>query len=51
VLAGTGIWLVVGDHSGEAASEPTARATPRPRFDVLPALGARAGSLDVRMTF
>lgn len=51
VLAGTGIWLVVGDHSGEAATEPTARATPRPRFDVLPALGAHAGSFDVRMTF
>jgi hypothetical protein len=51
VLAGSGIWLVVGDHTGEAATEPSARATPKPRFDVLPALGARAGSLDVRMTF
>jgi hypothetical protein len=50
VLAGTGIWLVVGDHSGEAASDTTAKAT-RPKFDVLPALGAHAGSVDVRMTF
>jgi hypothetical protein len=51
VLAGAGIWLVVGDHGGDAASEPTAKASSRPRFDVLPALGARAGSLDVRMTY
>jgi hypothetical protein len=52
VLAGTGIWLVVGDHGSDAAAEPTAKAAaPRPRFDVLPALGPRAGSLDVRMTF
>jgi hypothetical protein len=53
VLAGTGIWLVVGDHSGDGAAEPTptARATPKPHFDVLPALGAHAGSLDVRLTF
>ncbi len=51
VVAGTGIWLVVSDHSADAAPEPTAKATPRPRFEVLPSLGARAGSLDVRMTF
>jgi hypothetical protein len=50
VLAGTGIWLVVGDHSGDAP-EPVAKAPPRPRFDVLPSLGMRAGSVDVRMTF
>lgn len=52
VLAGTGIWLVVGDHSGDAP-EPSAAAkgTPRQRFDVLPSVGARAGSVDVRMTF
>jgi hypothetical protein len=52
VLAGTGIWLVVGDHSGDAP-EPaaTAKRTTRPRFDVLPSLGAHAGSVDVRMTF
>ena len=52
VLAGTGIWLVVGDHSGDQPPEPSAaKAYPRPRFDVLPSLGPRAGSLDVRMTF
>jgi hypothetical protein len=51
VLAGTGIWLVLSDHGGDPAVEPAAKATPRPRFDVLPALGARAGSLDVRLTF
>jgi hypothetical protein len=50
VLAGTGIWLVVGDHSGDAP-EPAAKAPPRPRFDVLPSIGGRAGSVDVRMTF
>jgi hypothetical protein len=50
VLAGTGIWLVVGDHGGDATAEPTAKAT-RPRFNVLPAFGARAGTLDVRLTF
>jgi hypothetical protein len=50
VLAGTGIWLVVGDHSGDAP-EPVAKTARRPRFDVLPSLGAHAGSLDVRMTY
>jgi len=50
VLAGTGIWLVVGDHSGEPATEPSAKAN-RPRFDILPALGPHAGNLDVRMTY
>jgi hypothetical protein len=52
VLAATGIFLVVGDHSGEAASDTTAEATPRkPHFDLLPSLGPRAGSVDVRLTF
>jgi hypothetical protein len=51
VLAGTGIWLVVGDHSGDAPAETAAKAKPRPRFDVLPAFGPGAGRLDVRMTF
>jgi hypothetical protein len=50
VLAGTGIWLVVGDRSGDAP-EPVAKAPPKPRFDLLPSIGRRAGSLDVRMTF
>jgi hypothetical protein len=50
VLAGTGIWLVVGDHSGDSP-EPVAKAPLRPRFDVLPSLGAHAGSLAVRMTY
>jgi hypothetical protein len=50
VLAGTGIWLVVGDHSGDTA-EPVAKTPPRPKFDVLPSIGSRASSLDVRMTF
>jgi len=50
VLAGTGIFLVVGDHSGEASTE-TAAAPTKPKFDLLPSLGAHAGSLDVRMTF
>jgi hypothetical protein len=51
VLAGTGIWLVVGDHSGEASSDTTAKATPRPKFDLLPSLGPRASGVDFRMTF
>jgi hypothetical protein len=49
VLAGAGIWLVVGDHSGDASAESTAKA--KPRFDVLPAFGPRGGSLDMRMAF
>jgi hypothetical protein len=53
VLTGTGIWLVLSDHGGgsDVPSEPTARARARPKLDVLPALGARSGSVDVRMTF
>jgi hypothetical protein len=52
VLAGTGIWLVVGDHSGDAPSDSTAKAAyPKPKFDVLPSFGPRAGNIDVRLTF
>ncbi len=53
VLTGTGIWLVLSDHGSgsDAPTEPAARATPRPKLDVLPALGSRSGSLDVRVTF
>ena len=52
VLTGTGIWLVLSDHgAGDAPSEPSAKATPRPKFDVLPALSTRSGSVDVRLTF
>jgi hypothetical protein len=51
VLAGTGIWLVVGDHSGDAPAESTAKAKPRPRFDVLPSIGPHAGSVDVLVAF
>ena len=44
VLTGTGIWLVLSDHgSGNDATppaEPAAKAS-RPKFDVLPAIGAR----------
>jgi hypothetical protein len=53
VLAGTGIWLVVGDHSGDGASgDTTAKAAPpRPKWEVLPSVGPRAGSVDLRLTF
>ncbi|HEX3772032.1 MAG TPA: hypothetical protein VHV30_14250 [Polyangiaceae bacterium] len=53
VLAGTGIWLVVADHSGDGASaDTTAKAAPpRAKWDVLPAIGPRAGSVDLRLTF
>src|SRR4029077_4294911 len=53
VLTGTGIWLVLSDHGGgtDAPSEPTAKARPRPKLDVLPALGARSGSVALRVTF
>ncbi len=52
VLTGTGIWLVLSDHaSNDGPSEPTAKATPRPKLDVLPAVGPRSGSLDLRVTF
>ncbi len=44
VLAGAGIWLVVGDHSSDAP-EPMAKAK-GPKFDFLPSLGPNAGSLD-----
>jgi hypothetical protein len=50
VLAAAGIWLVVGDHSGDAPPEQAAKAK-KPRFDILPALGPREGSVDVRMAF
>lgn len=50
VLAGTGIWLVVGDHSGDPSSDATARNT-KPKLDVLPSFGPRAGSLNLRLTF
>ncbi len=36
VVAGTGIWLVVGDHGDGDAAEPVAKTPPRPKFDVLP---------------
>jgi hypothetical protein len=54
VLAGTGIFLVVGDHSGDASSEPAAKAKRRSTetgWDVLPSIGPRAGSVDLRLTF
>ncbi len=51
VLAATGIVLVLGDHSGDAPAEPTAKAKPRPRFDVVPSIGPRAGGVDVTLAF
>jgi hypothetical protein len=51
VLAGTGIFLVVGDHSGEDQTEPVARAYPKPKLDFFPSVGPHAGNLDVRVTF
>jgi hypothetical protein len=51
VLAGTGIWLVVGDHSGDAPTEPAVAARRGPKLDVLPSFGPRAGNVDVRLTF
>ncbi len=41
VLAGTGIWLVVGDHSNDAP-EPMAKAK-GPKFDFLPVAGPHRG--------
>jgi hypothetical protein len=50
VVAGTGIFLVAGDHSGDRSSEARA-AAPRPKFDVLPSIGPHAGNIDLRVTF
>lgn len=53
VLAGTGIWLVVGDHSGDPPVDATtARAVPaRPKWDLIPSFGPGAGNVDFRLTF
>jgi hypothetical protein len=52
VLVGTGIWLVTTDHpSTEGSRDGAARANPKPSFDVLPLVGTRGGSVDLRMKF
>jgi hypothetical protein len=52
VLAGTGAWLVLGDHhASDGASGSSSAATTRPHVGVLPAFGPRGGALDVRVTF
>ncbi|HEY8040955.1 MAG TPA: hypothetical protein VIF15_14215 [Polyangiaceae bacterium] len=51
-LLTTGIILVTSDHgSGDATRDSTAGAPPRPRVDVLPAVGTRGGAIDLRVTF
>jgi predicted ribosomally synthesized peptide with SipW-like signal peptide len=53
-LVGTGVWLLTTDHgSAEAQRDTTARApvAPKPSFDVLPLVGTRGGSVDLRMKF
>jgi hypothetical protein len=52
VLVGTGVWLLTTDHpSAERPRDGAARANPRPSFDVLPLVGTRGGSVDLRMKF
>jgi hypothetical protein len=51
VLAGTGTWLVVADaNKGDGSMERAAR--PRgPRFELIPSVGTRTQSLDLRVRF
>jgi hypothetical protein len=52
VVTAVGVWLVLGDHGASATPHDTApRASARPRLDVLPSVGPRAGSVDLRVTF
>jgi hypothetical protein len=51
-LVGTGVVLLLTDHSSTEAPPPSAaRATPKPKLDVLPAIGPTGGALDLRVTF
>jgi hypothetical protein len=52
VLAGTGAYLLVTDPgtSTEPAAQPAAART-KPRLDVLPSVGTRGGTVDLRLTF
>jgi hypothetical protein len=49
-LVATGIWLVVTEHPGKKASDEASTAS-RSRFDLVPSLGPRSGSVGVRITF
>jgi hypothetical protein len=49
VLVGTGIVLITSDHGSEAHRDVSSAS--RPRVQVLPDVGPRAGSLTVRVQF
>jgi hypothetical protein len=52
VLAGTGVVLLATEHrSSETENKEAARAPTMPRFELLPAIEPRSGSLDVRVRF
>ena len=52
VLAGTGVVLLATDHhSTEAESREGPRTATKARFELLPAIEPRSGSLDVRVRF
>jgi hypothetical protein len=53
-LVGTGLVLILTDPGTQSTTEPaqaSLRTPPRPRVDLLPTLGPRAGMLDLRVTF
>ncbi|MDP9001137.1 MAG: hypothetical protein M3O46_13635 [Myxococcota bacterium] len=51
-LVGTGVWLILADHGAAGESDDHApRASSGSRFQLLPSLGARAGSVRLRVTF
>ena len=51
-LVGTGLWLVIGDHSAsEAPHEAAARAVPLRRIELVPTLGPHGGLLGLRGAF
>jgi hypothetical protein len=52
-LLGTGFVLLVTDSGSRSNThhDSTGAASPRPRFDVTPLIGSRAGGLDLHVTF
>jgi len=51
-LVGTGVILLLTDHSSTEAPPPAdARYAPKPKFDVVPAVGPKGGSVGLRVTF
>ena len=51
VLAGTGIWLVATEHPSGEPHGGEMSAAQKPKIDLVPSLGARAGAVALRVTF